>query len=256
MRSVGPINWRTLLLSTRRILRVAVAFLVSVVAMQPLAAEDITVTLLDLWLTGWLLARRPEPLPVFGPAGTTAMMKHLKEAFAFDIAIRIEDDRAPAMGAEVSSTDITPGVVYEAQGVRVIAFEVDHRPVVPAFGYRIEYGGHVVVLSGDTRYSENLVKHADHADLLIHEVADGSDASLAQNPNFVRVLAHHIRPAEAGKVFAAVKPKLAAYSHVVTREISDEELITRTRQTYAGPLVVGEDLMRFDVGREVTIGRP
>lgn len=218
--------------------------------------SDHVVGIPDLWLSGWLLSRRSEPLRVFGPTGTSAMMGHLKQAFEFDIRLRIEDDKAPPAGSELRVTDITQGVVYEAQGVRVIAFEVDHRPIVPAFGYRVEYGGRSVVLSGDTRFSTNLIKFAERADLLIHEVADGSDAYLAQNPNYAQVLAHHTRPQDVGKVFDAVKPKLAVYSHIVTRGVAAQDLVKRTRETYSGPLVVGDDLMRFVVGRDVAIYRP
>jgi ribonuclease Z len=66
--------------------------------------------------------------------------------------------------------EISEGVVYDKAGVKVTAFEVDHAPVTPAFGYRIDYAGRSVVLSGDTRVSENLIRHAQGVDLLVHEV--------------------------------------------------------------------------------------
>ena len=56
--------------------------------------------------------------------------------------------------------------------MKVTAFTVDHAPIKPAFGYRVDYGGHSVVLSGDTRYSENLIQFSQGADVLIHEVID------------------------------------------------------------------------------------
>ena len=64
------------------------------------------------------------------------------------------------------------GVVYEQSGVKVTAFEVNHGDAIkPAVGYRIDYKGHSVVISGDTRYNENVIKYGTGADLLIHEVA-------------------------------------------------------------------------------------
>ena len=71
---------------------------------------------------------------------------------------------------EADVQEIEEGVVYENDGVEVIAFKVDHGPMEPAFGYRINYNGHSVVISGDTTYSENLIEYAQGADLLIHEV--------------------------------------------------------------------------------------
>lgn len=202
--------------------------------------SDHIVGIPDLWLTGWLLSRRDTPLRVFGPAGTSDLMEHLKQAFQFDIRIRVEDHGLSEAGAEAQATDIKQGVIYEAQGVRVTAFEVDHGPVSPAFGYRIDYGGRSVVLSGDTRFSTNLIKFAEGADLVVHEVADSAN--------------RHTTPEEAGKVFQQVRPQLAVYSHILHRDLGT--LVTRTRATYSGPLVVGEDLMSFVIGPHVTVYRP
>src|SRR5258708_5885671 len=130
--------------------------------------SDHIVGLPDLWLTGWLISRRSMPLKVFGPVGVDSMIKYLQKAFAFDIKMRIEDDKAPPDGSKFLVTEIQQGVIYEKNGIKVIAFEVDHGVVKPAFGYRIEYHGHSVVLSGDTKYCENLIRFAKGTDLLVH----------------------------------------------------------------------------------------
>src|SRR5262249_27749377 len=96
----------------------------------------------------------------------------------------------------------------------------------------------------------HLIEMAKGTDLLIHEVSGRKDVTITQANN--RVLAHHTMPDQAGQVFTRVSPKLAVYSHV-SRDLSDDELIARTRKTYAGPLVVGRDLMSFEVGDKVTI---
>jgi len=210
--------------------------------------SDHIVGLPDLYLTGWLIGHRRVPFAVRGPEGTTAMMNHLREAFAFDIGFRISDDKVPAEGATLDARDIAEGVAYEANGVRVTAFDVDHRPIEPALGYRIDYGGHSVVLSGDTRFSENLIAHARGADLLIHEVA----AIEGQTQATSSVLAHHTTPEQAGEVFSRVHPKLAVYSHIVGG-FTDEQLVQMTRKTYQGPLVVGADLMAFDVADTIAV---
>lgn len=217
--------------------------------------SDHVVGLPDLWLSGWLLSRRDRPLAVYGPAGTAAMVDHLERAFEFDIHTRELDDHVAAGGAELHVTEIEQGTVYDSGGVRVTAFEVDHGPVAPAFGYRIDYAGRSVVLSGDTRPSPNLIRFAAHTDLLIHEVADGSASFVASNPWYVRVLAHHTRPREAGEIFTRIHPKLAVYSHIVLSDVTPAQVIARTRETYSGPLRVGADLMRFDVGARVTAHR-
>ena len=207
----------------------------------------------DLWLTGWLITLRKTPLKVFGPQGSKQMTEYLQKAYEYDIKIRIEDDKAPIEGSKFLTTDIKEGTVYEKDGVKIIAFLVDHYPIVPAFGYRVEYGGHSVVLSGDTKYSENLIKFAKGADLLVHEVIIAPDTLSKTDPKY-HILAHHTTPEQAAKVFNIVKPKLAVYSHIVRLYgHTAEEILKRTKVIYSGPLVLGEDLMSFSMGDTVTM---
>jgi ribonuclease Z len=227
--------------------------------------SDHTVGIPDLWLTGWLssyFAARRRPFHVIGPSGTTEMMRHLEKAYARDVEIRIEDEKLAREHAAITTKEFgEDGVVYEAGGVRVIAFTVDHGDAIkPAYGYRIEYDGHSAVISGDTRYNENVVEFAAGADLLLHEVAMARP-ELASEPHIQRILNHHTTPREAGLVFARAKPKLAAYTHLVmlasqtVAPPSIPELLAQTRETYGGPLEVGEDLMSFEIGATVTVRR-
>jgi ribonuclease Z len=217
--------------------------------------SDHVVGIPDLWLTGWI-ARRTTPLRVWGPAGTKEMMSHLEQAYQFDVHVRRDvDEKLPAQGVVVLAKDIEQGVVYEDGGVKVTAFLVDHGPVKPAFGYRVDFAGHSVVLSGDTRYSENLIHFSQGADVLIHEVID-PDAFRLANPSasserVQSIVGHHTTPEQAGTVFTRVKPKLAVYSHIVPPNATD--LIALTGKTYSGPLEVGEDLMSIEIGEKVLV---
>ncbi len=212
----------------------------------------------DLWLTGWLTSRREAPLLVWGPNGTKKMMSHLQQAYEYDIGIRVADDRASPAGVVILAEDIAAGFVYEKGGLKVMAFDVDHAPVQPAFGYRIDYAGHSVVLSGDTRFSENLIRHAEGVDLLVHEVVVPETYRRAgMAPELARgIIAHHTTPEQAGEVFARTKPKLAVYSHIARPTATEQELIASTRKTYAGPLEIGEDLMVIEVSDKITVRRP
>jgi len=212
----------------------------------------------DLWLTGWLTPGRDVPLQVWGPRGTQKMMLHLEQAYEYDIRIRLYDDRASPDGVVILAEDVAGGFVYEKNGVKITAFEVDHTPVRPAFGYRIDYAGRSVVLSGDTRVSENLIRHAQGVDLLVHEVASPETFQRAGSPpeRAKSVVAHHVTPEQAGEVFSRTKPKLAVYSHIVLPTATEQDLIPPTRKTYAGPLELGEDLMVMEVGEKVVVRRP
>lgn len=219
--------------------------------------SDHIVGIPDLWLTSWVMGRQV-PLRVWGPVGTRRMMSRLEEAYSFDIHMRRDvDEHMPPHGVEIQAKDIHQGVVYQNGDLKVTAFEVDHGLLKPAFGYRIDYAGHSVVLYGDTRYSENLIRFAQGTDVLIHEVLDPEAYSKLDNsytPEMrARVLAHHTLPDEAGKVFTKVAPKLAVYSHIVPPNVPD--LVAQTRKTYSGPLEVGEDLMSIEIGERVEVRR-
>jgi ribonuclease Z len=220
----------------------------------------------DLWLTGWLesyFGTRKTPYRVIGPTGARELIENLERAYGLDIKIRVADEKLPLAGI---ATDVTEfdgdGTVYEKDGVKVIAFEVDHGDVIkPCYGYRFEYGGRVAVLSSDTRHNHNVIKYGAGADLLVHEVASARPELMAE-AYIQRIIGHHTTPREAGRVFAATRPKLAAYTHIVllaSERIappSIDDVVAETRESYSGPLAVGEDLMAFDIGDTVTVRRP
>jgi ribonuclease Z len=197
---------------------------------------------------------RDVPLEVWGPAGTTLMMRHLEEAFAFDIHVRRDiDEHASAPGIEVHGHDIGEGVVYDHDGVKITAFLVDHGPVKPALGYRIDFRGHSVAISGDTRPNDNLVAHSRGVDLLIHEAVDDvSLRKLAPSERlFAAIVAHHTTPEQAADVFRRAGPKLAVFSHAQ----GGAAVVERTRRTYSGRVEMGEDLMVIEVGDDVVVRR-
>ncbi|MCC8955973.1 MBL fold metallo-hydrolase [Bradyrhizobium sp. Pear77] len=223
--------------------------------------SDHVVGLPDMWLTGWIgtpFGSRKTPMVIFGPKGTVAMTENLTKAFSEDIRIRIDDEGYPPSGVAFAAKDIEPGPVYENNGVKVTAIEVNHGDKIkPSFGYVVEYDGKKVVLSGDTKPDERVAKAAAGADLLIHEVAVIDPDLFTAYPNYRAIENHHTSPEEAGKIFTQAKPKLAVYSHIVfasqppTQDVPEDALLKRTRTTYQGPLVIGRDLMSFVISDKV-----
>jgi ribonuclease Z len=205
--------------------------------------SDHVVGIPDLWLSGWFLGRN-KPLPIWGPPGTSSMAERLVQAFAFDIHIRqTAPDPLPAKGVEIDAKEVAQGEIYNDGSTRVSAFLVNHGTVKPAFGYRIDSGGHSVVISGDTKFCQNLIDFARGADCLIH--AAWSASSKNSTPPSKRSIAS---AEDAGRVFAIVKPKLGVVHHY-----KDEEgLEDAVRKEYKGPLVIARDLMVINVGKTVT----
>ena len=210
--------------------------------------SDHVVGLPDLWLSGWLVSQRNVPLEVWGPVGTEEMVNHLREAYRYDLQIRVEDDKASPEGSRLIVKDIGEEVVLRRNGVIVTSFLVDHAPIKPAFGFRIDYCGHSVVLSGDTRKSANLIEHARGVDVLIHEVAAATADELQTSARARSVVAHHTIARDAAEVFSKARPGLAVYSHIVLRgNASEDDIMRETRAGYRGPVVMGKDLMTIDV---------
>ena len=140
---------------------------------------DHTVSIPGLWLSGWLYGRRV-PLRVQGPEGTEVMMAEFQRAYEWDIAYRGLVG-VPLEGTGIQAEDVSPGVIFEEEGLKITAFDVEHMPIdvktgeyLPfrgaTFGFRMDYKGRSVVFSGDTRPSDNLVEHSRGVDVLIHEV--------------------------------------------------------------------------------------
>ena len=127
----------------------------------------------DLNLLSWVNRAREKDLQVYGPDGIETAIEGFNLAYSLDHKFRNEhhgDEQAPLGVDEMESVTITgEGTIYEFNDLKVTAFLVEHDPVSPAFGYRFDYKGRSIVISGDTSYSENLIKYSKDTDLLFHE---------------------------------------------------------------------------------------
>ena len=122
---------------------------------------------LDSWVAG-----RPEPLVIAGPEGVETVVDGLNLAYSLDRGYRTAHhgaDLLPPENGVLSARTITPGIVFDEDGVKVTAFPVEHPPIEPAFGYRFDFGGRSVVVSGDTNKTQSLIDAAKGADVLFHD---------------------------------------------------------------------------------------
>ncbi len=205
----------------------------------------------DLWMAGY----RPHPqartgaLRVFGPLGAKRLGDNVMLAFQADSDLRGRGGRIPANAEKIETSEIVnDGVVFDEAGVRVTAFRVSH--VETSFGYRVDYNGRSVLLSGDTSFDRNLIAHGQGVDLLIHEVR-------MRRPGAANGI--HTSPEETGTVLSETGAKMGVYSHIMLGpgRRSDEEKIreleARTRENYDGSVIVGKDLLRFVVADQVSV---
>jgi ribonuclease Z len=218
----------------------------------------------ELMMQRWANAAHTEPLPVHGPDGIEQVVDGFNRAYAADDTYRIAHHGPkiiPPSGAGGIAKPFAlpaPGegtVVLDDGGLKVTAFTVDHRPIVPAVGYRFDYHGRSVLVSGDTVKSANLEHFAQGVDLLVHEalapqlvnvITQGATAAGAGNIAQITrdILNYHTTPVEAAQIAQAAGAKYLLLYHIVPalpyRPL--ERLFLRgVSDAYAGPAKVGRN---------------
>ena len=146
----------------------------------------------DLYATAEIvplaIGGRKTPLDVWGPVGVGNVARGVELMFTDNNRLRAIGGEIAQDATRIAEHELSEGVAYERDGVKVTAFLVNHGYVVPAYGFRVDYAAHAVVLSGDTAYAPNLVANAKGADLLVHCVAIGSARLEQLHWDFVRRL--------------------------------------------------------------------
>ncbi|MBN1939971.1 MAG: MBL fold metallo-hydrolase [Candidatus Aminicenantes bacterium] len=208
--------------------------------------SDHTIGYPDLILTPWVLGRN-EPLEVYGPEGMLEMTDHILKAYREDIAYRIYgSEPANNAGWKVHVHEIEEGLVYRDGLVRVESFAVKHGTWPRAFGYRFKTPDKTIVISGDTRPCENIVKYAAGADILVHEVY--SQKGFESRPQEWKAYhaEHHTSTLELAGLAERAKPKLLVLYHTLYWGSTDEEILAEIASKYKGKVEAGKDLKIYE----------
>jgi ribonuclease BN (tRNA processing enzyme) len=186
----------------------------------------------------------------WGPPPLARMTSLFLEMNAADIDVRVRDEGRPPLGPLIRPHEVTAtGKVMEDDRVRVSCAVVDH-PLVPlALAYRFDCPDRSIVISGDTRPSDALVRLARGADVLVHETlyapaAPGTPGSALRK----HVMDSHTTVEDAGRIATKAGVKTLVLSHFVPAEeppIRDDQWLAAARQTFEGKIVVGRDLMEI-----------
>ncbi len=207
--------------------------------------SDHTAGLPDLFNTTWQFGRHT-PFELYGPQGTKKLADAMLKFFEADIHIRRDlMEKHPGAGTTINTHIVREGVVYQDADVKVTAFAVDHKPVEPAFGYRFDAGGRSIVISGDTRPSDNLVRYATGADVLVHEAIMPEYLDTVDKPDVAsRLKSYHTTPEEAGQIAQRAGVKLLVLTHLVPGK-DEDKFHERAAKHFNGKIAVGRDLERF-----------
>jgi ribonuclease Z len=180
--------------------------------------------LADLHLQTWINSNRSAPMDVYGPEGVELVTQGFEDAYQLDYQFRHDHHGDRVAPIEIAGFNPLPinlanPVIIDKDGLRVTAFRVPHDPVKPALGYRFDYKGRSIVISGDTSYSENLIQNAQDADVLFHEAQANHQLAimkkaLANNEGLVKIL-NDIETYHATPLEAAESANLANVKHLI-----------------------------------------
>lgn len=212
--------------------------------------SDHVVDLFQLVISSWHQARE-RPQRILGPPGTNRMVEAMLAMWKPEYEQRIAHERRPSTRAlELEVTEFDQGEIWSANGVSITAVAVRHQPVKFAYGFVFAAEGRRLVFSGDTAYCPELIAAGQGADVLVHECFIHS--LMKPGPGrtaegLAAVASYHTLSQEVGKVAAAMGVRCLVLNHFVPVAFDRAALLAEVRRDYAGPIVIGEDLMSLDL---------
>ena len=219
----------------------------------------------EMMLQRWVGGSNQSPVDVIGPSGVEQVVQGFNLAYQLDAGYRVAhhgSETAPASGSggvarpfELGAAEDASAVVYEQDGVKITAFKVDHRPVVPAVGYRFDYKGRSVVISGDTVYCASLEKQARGADVLFHEALNADmiqlaneNAAAAGSATIAKVThdipSYHSTPEDAARLAAQAGARHLIFYHIIPplpNRLTKNLFLGDAKKFFHGPITMGED---------------
>lgn len=217
----------------------------------------------ELLLQRWGSAANTSPVQVYGPPGVESVLSGFMQAYGQDRDYRVAhhgEATVPAGGFGGKAMTFAPGaggrvVVLKDADLEVIAFTVDHGPVHPAVGYRFNYRGRSMVISGDTKKSAEVQREATGVDLLIHEALSSpmtdllrDGAAQAERVNLAKIFEdiknYHTSPVEAAETARDARVGYLLLNHIAPPlpvPGLEKAFLGDAPGIYSGPLRVGQD---------------
>ncbi|MBI9075964.1 MAG: MBL fold metallo-hydrolase [Desulfatibacillum sp.] len=224
----------------------------------------------ELILKRWANGANREPLEIFGPPGVETVMQGFNLAYSLDSQYRVahhgpETVPPSGMGGVARPFSFPEGkeelVVIDADGLQITAFVVDHRPVEPAVGYRFDYKGRSLVISGDTLPCDSLRRQAAGADLLLHEALQPTMVRALSNVNreigrtnvaniSTDILDYHTFTEEAARIAQEAGVRRLVLYHTLPPlpvSVADKTFLGDAKKHYSGPIMVAVDGLGFSL---------
>lgn len=215
--------------------------------------SDHIVDIYQLYISGWHQGRK-KPFKIIGPLGVKDFFGSLLKAFHKELEGRTNWEARPnESGLLYEVYEVGKNYTYEDNIAQITAFEVDHKPVDPAYGYKIEFyeddKNKKIVISGDTRKSKNLIEESYKANALVHEVFIGLefDEMRMTKETLLNIGDYHTSPKEVGEVAKEALVEKLILTHFVPPIFDEEKLKAEVGGIYKGEIIIGEDLLVVEV---------
>ncbi|HYL53563.1 MAG TPA: MBL fold metallo-hydrolase [Acidimicrobiia bacterium] len=224
----------------------------------PLMLDDVLLTHLhsdhicdlnDVVTTQWVMSPAPKSLRLFGPPRTRDVVDGMLAMLRPDVEYRLAHHADLVWEPQVEVVEVTPGIVFEEQDVRVVAVRSDHRPVEPTLGYRVECEGRAVVLAGDTVPCDGLDELCSGADVYVQTVLREDLVQMVPMQRFKDTIDYHSTVTQAARTAARAGVRTLVLTHQVPTPAAGaaDEWIAIARAEFDGEVVFGEDLTTLSV---------
>ena len=199
---------------------------------------------------------RARPWRIFGPPGTQAFVERSFALWRAELDFRIAHERRPSTGGlAVEVTEFADGQTFQVGAFAATAVKVNHDPFPETYGFVIEQQGRRLVFSADTILWPPLVEAARGADCLVHEVFILREMPVVPGVRSAEtrdaVAGYHTLSTEVGRVAAEAGVGVLVLNHFVPTRFDATALVAELRQHWQGPLILGEDLLAYDLATRV-----
>jgi len=203
----------------------------------------------DIFTMRWVMSLVPNPLVVFGPVGTAALLAATEAMLEPDIGYRLAHHDDLSWRPSSIVTEVDRGVVFEHDSVRVTAALSDHSPVAPTIAFRVDEGESSVVVAGDTVPCKGLDELSSEADVLVHTVVRRDLIEQFGVPRLTDVLDYHSSVPDAAQTAARNGVKTLVLTHLVPSPTpgTEQEWIDQAAAHFNGDVIVASDLLILDV---------
>jgi ribonuclease Z len=198
----------------------------------------------DVITTHWVMTTEATPLAIYGPPGTQRVVDAIREMLALDEQYRHDHHDDLQYDPLLEVREMEPGNTFVVNSTSVSVHHTDHRPVQPTVGYRIEHGGAVAAIAGDTVPCPEVDAMCAGADLYVQTVIRDDLVRLIPVARLQDILDYHSSVEQAAQTASRAGVKTLVLTHYVPalQRGQEEEWRAIAARHFAGEVVLGDDL--------------